>query len=662
MEHHAFKFLLAWIHQHPSDAELITFLIAFSESIALIGLIVPGSVLLMGIGTLVGAHVMPLGTTLLAAISGAILGDGFSFILGYNFSETISRWWPLSKFPTLMARGKTFFEKHGGKSVFIGRFCGPIRPITPLIAGMLRMPPWRFSIATVLSGCGWAPIYMLPGYAIGVASVAIAPKHITEVLLLLLLTVLIVWMVYWIVHITLNKTFELYQACLNFIWQRWRASNTLMYRFFNDPLHETEHGQLNRAVGIVVLGCSFIILALNVKYHGLLTHFNQPVAHFFKSLRNPLMDRIMLCITMLAEPRVTAFAVVAGMSVYFCLTKRFWLLLHWVGLFLLTFVSAYGIKHCVHEMRPLGNTVIRYTASFPSGHVTVATAFYGFLTMLLGRLHSQWKTTLYSVLACFITCIAISRLYLNAHWFNDVVGGLLLGLLCVNIIALSCFHRRTLRFSTTPFLVALLVSVSIGCTAFITRDFKTQLAQYKPLWPLKTVSEKTWWTQATPLPQTLIKTRFGYRIANVNVEWAGNLTAIQHDLIAQGWKTEQANRLNRFLRHFSETHQQDVSPVRSAFYHSRLPTLTLSYKQANKPLLVLRLWRSRWLIHNNMPLWMGQLYYYQASNLDSLVATKRISHLPAETDFVQQLKRYEWKLLKTGDHSLLLVRRHTGHR
>lgn len=458
--HMHFKPLIDWIHANPEWAEWMTFLIAFSESIALIGLLIPGSVLLMAIGTLVGSDVIPLWTTLFAAIAGAIIGDLFSFGLGYFFSETVLHCWPLSRFPTLMARGKYFFEKHGGKSVFIGRFCGPIRPITPLIAGTLRMSPWRFLVATSLSACGWAPAYMLPGFLLGAASLTVAPRHVTQIILLLLLFCLILWMVYWIMHYVLSKTSEAYHAALASAWQVIKAKRSIAYALFYDA-DGSPHGQLGRALGICLLAITFSVLVMNVISQGPLTDWNIPVNQFFLSLRNPLADRMMLMVSSLGEPLVIACLFML-MSLYWLANRRFWILLHWLALGLFSFASIYAIKHGVHEARPLGNTVIRATSAFPSGHVGLSLCVYGFLGLLLVRARPAWRVATYSSVACIVTAIAISRLYLNVHWLNDVVGSMLWGLCCINVVFLS-LHHRSMKPLTPPRLLIFTLLLSLLC-------------------------------------------------------------------------------------------------------------------------------------------------------------------------------------------------------
>jgi undecaprenyl-diphosphatase len=96
-----------------------------------------------------------------------VFGDAVSYWLGRNFGGGIARVWPFSRHPELLSRGILFFERHGGKSVFIGRFFGPVRAVVPLAAGIMQMPRGRFWLANVISALVWAPMLLLVGDVVG---------------------------------------------------------------------------------------------------------------------------------------------------------------------------------------------------------------------------------------------------------------------------------------------------------------------------------------------------------------------------------------------------------------------------------------------------------------------------------------------------------------
>lgn len=164
-----FQQLLEWVQLNPEYAGLIIFSMALAESLAIIGVLIPGVVILFGAGTLIGAGIIDFWSSCLWAIAGAIIGDGLSYWLGHHFEYITDKWKWARLHPDTMQKGFDFFEKYGDLSVALGRFFGPIRAVVPLVAGLMHMPPKRFYIANILSALVWAPAYLLPGMLVGSA-------------------------------------------------------------------------------------------------------------------------------------------------------------------------------------------------------------------------------------------------------------------------------------------------------------------------------------------------------------------------------------------------------------------------------------------------------------------------------------------------------------
>lgn len=160
------KQLLDFIRVNQGWATPIVFVLAFAESLAFIALLVPATVILWGVGAMIGASGINFWPIWLAAALGAALGDWVSYWLGYHYHEQIARMWPLSRYPDSMPTAKIFFEKWGAPGVFIGRFFGPLRAAVPLVAGAAQMPKVPFQIANWTSAFVWATVTLAPG-AIG---------------------------------------------------------------------------------------------------------------------------------------------------------------------------------------------------------------------------------------------------------------------------------------------------------------------------------------------------------------------------------------------------------------------------------------------------------------------------------------------------------------
>jgi undecaprenyl-diphosphatase len=158
---------LALISAHSQWAFPVMFITAFGESFVFLSLFFPGTSMLILAGTLMSTGALPYWPVLIGAIIGAVLGDSVSFWLGCRFGGAAGRIWPFKRNPELLENGIRFFARHGGKSVFIGRFFGPVRAVIPLVAGMMRMPRGRFWIANITSAIVWAPMLLFAGDAAG---------------------------------------------------------------------------------------------------------------------------------------------------------------------------------------------------------------------------------------------------------------------------------------------------------------------------------------------------------------------------------------------------------------------------------------------------------------------------------------------------------------
>ena len=160
--------VLAFIRAHEAWGPPIVFVLSFGESLAFISLLLPATVILWGVGALIGASGLDFWPLWLAAALGAALGDWFSYWLGYHYHRQIAGLWPLSRHPDLMPRAHRLFETWGAPGVFIGRFFGPLRAVVPLAAGAAQMPRAPFQVANWLSAFVWATTTLGPG-AFGVS-------------------------------------------------------------------------------------------------------------------------------------------------------------------------------------------------------------------------------------------------------------------------------------------------------------------------------------------------------------------------------------------------------------------------------------------------------------------------------------------------------------
>ena len=128
---------------------------------------VPGVGLITAMSILAANLNIPASFILVCAILGAFIGDLISYLFGRLCQPYLPNLWPFKQHPNWISDGEHFFQRHGGKSIFIGRFIGPIRPFIPMVAGMMKMKFQYFLLLNGFSAVLWGILYLLPSYYLG---------------------------------------------------------------------------------------------------------------------------------------------------------------------------------------------------------------------------------------------------------------------------------------------------------------------------------------------------------------------------------------------------------------------------------------------------------------------------------------------------------------
>ena len=161
-----FNEVILWLKDNPEWIALGVFGAAFVESFALIGVVIPGVVLLAVISGMAASSLNVFELVLIAYVA-SFLADILSFLIGTGISKSIDNLWPFNKYPNLLVQGRGFVKRFGILGIFVGKFIGPIRPLLPLTAGSLGMNFKHFLTVEVFSSFLWALIYTVPGYYAG---------------------------------------------------------------------------------------------------------------------------------------------------------------------------------------------------------------------------------------------------------------------------------------------------------------------------------------------------------------------------------------------------------------------------------------------------------------------------------------------------------------
>ncbi|MFJ1338206.1 bifunctional DedA family/phosphatase PAP2 family protein [Pseudomonas caricapapayae] len=392
--------LTGWLGANPQWLGLAIFLVACVECLAIAGIIVPGTVLLFGVAVLAGSGALSLGETLLLGFLGGLLGDAISYTLGRKFHQNIRRLPLLRHHPEWIGGAETYFQRYGIASLLVGRFIGPLRPMLPMVAGMFDMPLPRFIAVSLLAGAGWSVAYLLPGWATGAAMRLPLPEG------------------FWLDAGLISAGLAL-----------------LLGVSINCSLRSLRGG--TRVIALLSL-VALAALFLGWPY---LHEFDQGLMTLIQEHRSNVIDGTVVLITRMGDFRTQFF--LGGLLTGLLLLARQWRPAIFAGATLIGTALANGsLKWLFARSRPEVLTDPLTTYSMPSGHSSAAFAFFLVLAVLAGRGQPARMRLTWILLGCLpALAIALSRVYLGAHWPTDILAGAMLAC-CICATSLTVIQRR----------------------------------------------------------------------------------------------------------------------------------------------------------------------------------------------------------------------------
>ena len=629
--------VLDWVALHPLWAGLLVFLIAMGESLAMVGLIIPGVVLMFGVGALISTGSLEFWPVFGWAAAGAFCGDALSFLLGYRYRDTLGDLWPFRSRPNLLNQGSEFFGRYGGHSIVFGRFVGPMRAVVPVVAGMLRMPVGRFLVIDALSALAWAPAYLLPGMVFG-ASLELAAEVATRLVVVLLLLVVALWLMVWLVR----RLFRLLQPHAS-QWTRWLLDWSQVHpRLGNlgaalaDPSHPESRGLAVLATLLVLTTWLFVATLGGVVEGKPFAGLDQATHQLMQSLRTPLGDHLMVLFTQLADLEIVG-AVTVSVLVYLLWKRRTREAGHWLAAVAFGLLAGLALKYALRIPRPLPSVAGLGPYGFPSSHVLRATALYGFLAVLIARpVQLRWRWLPYAAAGVLILPVAVSRVYLGAHWLSDVVGGLAMGLAWVALLGIAYYRHTPLQGHWRGLAATTLLSLCLAGLWHANASHETDIRRFTPSHPVHQLNAGKWWAEGwRALPTFRHDLR---RMDNqpLTIQWAGSLADLATRLQERGWNKAEPLRARDLLRLLAPGEAVGSLPLLPQVHDGRHESLALTKPLSPDRRLVLRLWPAdARLSPGGQDLWVGNVSYQRTGG------GEWFSYLQTEDDFETPLEIFQ---------------------
>ncbi len=637
--------LTQWLSHHPHLALLITFLISFTESLAIIGSIIPGSITMTAIGILAGSGIMRIDLTFLAATLGAIAGDGGSYTIGYLLSDRLTSLWPFNRFPTWLVYGKLYFHQHGSTSVLIGRFFGPMRSIIPLIAGMMHMNRWHFLLANIISGIAWAILYVAPGVLIGTAGSALSPESATRLFVIILMLLIILWLASLGLKWLLLRAPQLLHTNLHFIWIRLKKNHLLKSLAKRlAPKNEVNHYMTAGLTLLFLLSFIMALLMVALVLQGSMASIlNYPIYLFLQSLRIPSCDSFFIILSLIISPIPLSTFFLS--FTFYTLYYRDWRALgYWLSLSLTTPLILLFIIPII-ENQAVGNLLLRDLSLqwLSMIDLTLATALFGFFILYVHSYFHSKTLLIFRIILFSILCLSgLGFIYLGDNWFITIMASYCIGFsLC--LIHWIFFRRLKPPHQRRERLIWLTACpLILGSALSYTFYFDKLVHAHSPELPQYVLTENKWWNQSQNSFPIYTTNRIGKPIGLLNIQYVGSITELANTLKTKGWIAQSTSFFKLLVLRAAGPPSAEGIPLMAQLYLNRKPTITMIYNPGNQQgLLVLRLWRSNYHIpHYHEPIWLGNLapqIQYKPGKLEAYQAIAIHNYL------IQSLSQFKFK-------------------
>jgi membrane-associated protein len=159
----------------------VLFFVVFIETGLVVTPFLPGDSLIFAAGAFCAIGVLDVKVLFVLMALAAILGDTANYWIGRKVGPAVfttgSRWFKKE----YLDRTRTFFDKHGGISIFLARFIPIIRTFVPFVAGIGEMRYGYFITYNVLGGIIWTALFSFGGYFFG--NLSIVRDHFSLVLI-----------------------------------------------------------------------------------------------------------------------------------------------------------------------------------------------------------------------------------------------------------------------------------------------------------------------------------------------------------------------------------------------------------------------------------------------------------------------------------------------
>ena len=414
---------------------LIVFLLVGIESL---GIPLPGETALITASAFAAMGRLNIYGVIIAATAGAILGDNGGYWIGNKGGLALvhkyGRYMRLDE--KKIGTMNRFFAKHGPKTVFIGRFISLLRTWAAVLAGVACMPWGTFMMYNALGGVTWAVIFGTLGYYFG-KNLPALERYLGQASMAAALLVALVVILFiagrWFganrakVSATVSEKWE--HVATDPRFAEFSSHHRRLWGYITSRYARGEYLALHLTIGFVI---SVGVLALfaevteDLIHHDPMTRLDLALSFWLRRHESVSVHQLFHMLSLIGSPLV--MGIVAIVVAIILTVKREWIILSgWVVAFVGGSLLGRFLQGLVVRPRLVSGEEVLGGGTFtlPTGHAFGSLIGFGLLAYLLVRFVVKGTTAATGVIttaATLIVVIGISRLYLGALFFSDIIG------------------------------------------------------------------------------------------------------------------------------------------------------------------------------------------------------------------------------------------------
>ena len=613
----ALQQFLDWVNAHPNWALLLLLLASCLDAIFIVGAFVPAAVVLFAVGALVALGSLDLWVAVIVAAIGAVLGDGFSFWLGRRYGEALFAHRVFQRYPDAVSNARRFFERYGVQGVMLARFLGPVRAITPALAGASGQRAWVFITADGVAALAWALTYILPGVVFG-ASLGLAAEVAGRLATLLLSLIVLLWLAIWFSGL-LGRRLQVHAETLIGGMLDWSRRHRRLRTFgaaLADPKQPETPVLALLALILLAFSGAWLYLWSAPGLHPYPGAVDAAIFQTLRDLHTPWGMALAQLALQLGEWPVYGPVALVTFVILLLLRKRR-ASAHWLAA--LGFGAALSLG--LHAIPTLPPPYQFFGTPAPQGYsardLVLVTVIYGFLPVLLSTGRSAAARRLfYGTSIGLLVLIVLAQLYLGAQWYSVALFSLIVASVWAALLGLGYRRHRPevlpARRVLAPIVLAFVVAAGLQVA-----DTRLQAPQAPPTYKALSIDE--WQTQAWARLPAQRQDVAGRLKQPFQLQWAGTLAEIDSELRAAGWVDPLPLSLANALHWLSSDIPVDELPLLPQVHAGQHPALMLRLPAEGERQYLLRLWPSGYRLDDGRPLWIASISLGEARSFYRLL-------------------------------------------